>query len=124
MGNLDLLFDTAQHNPLFAPVKLQRITCRKMQRDERISRNGFGPLQIAHKTLNWRIRPGVALRYELLIKLLGCPSFPPWALQILIEKFLKSKIEPVAKLVPNRRRLALVVRRARILQILLDRVAR
>jgi hypothetical protein len=65
--------------------------------------------------LNWGIRPGVALRYESLLKLLGCPSVPPWAFQILIEKFLKPKIKPVAQLVPNRRGLTMIARRAAIL---------
>jgi hypothetical protein len=40
MGNLDLLLDTAQDNPFFAPVKLQRIACRKMQRDKGLARTG------------------------------------------------------------------------------------
>jgi hypothetical protein len=48
MGNLHLLFDTAQHNPFFAPVKLQRVTCCKMQRNKRFARTGTGPLQITH----------------------------------------------------------------------------
>ena len=30
MGDLDLLFDTAQHNLFFAPIKLQRVTSSKM----------------------------------------------------------------------------------------------
>jgi hypothetical protein len=82
---------------------------------ERLTRTRFGLLQIAHKTLNWRIGPGVTFHHELLIELLGCPSFPPWALHILIEKFLKLKIKTVAQFVPNRRGLAMIARRAVIL---------
>ncbi|KXF91949.1 hypothetical protein AT574_04600 [Phaeobacter inhibens] len=60
MGNLDLLFNAAQDNPFFAPVKLQRVTSSKMQRDKSIARTGTGPLQIPDKSLNGRIGPGVA----------------------------------------------------------------
>ena len=120
MGNFDLLFDTAQHNPFFAPVKLQRVTCRKMQGDKSIARTSASPLQVAHKALNRRIGPGVALRYELLIELLGRPPLPTGPLQILLEKFLKPKVKPVAQLVPNWRSLTLVARRPLILQILFD----
>ena len=124
MGNLHLLLDTAQDNPFFAPVKLQRIACRKMQRDKGLARTGTGSLQIADKSLNWRIGTGVAFHHELLIERLGRPPLPEWSLLVLIEQLLKPKIKPVAQFVPNRRGLALVARRALILQILLDRVPR
>ncbi len=48
MGNLDLLLGTARYNPFFAPIKLQRVTCRKMQRDECLSRTGPGALQLTN----------------------------------------------------------------------------
>jgi len=124
MGNLDLLFNAAQDNPFFAPVRLQRIACRKMQRDKGLARTGASPLQIADKSLNRRKGTGVAFHHERLIELLGRPPLPAWALLVLIEQLLKPKIKPVAQFVPNRRGLALVARRALILQILLDRVAR
>jgi hypothetical protein len=124
VGNLDLLLDTAQDNPFFAPIKLQCVTCRKMQRDKGLARTGIRPLQIADKSLNRRIGTGVTFRHELLIELLGCPPLPAWSLLVLIEQLLKPEIKPIAQFVPNRRGLALVARRALILQVLLDRVPR
>ncbi|SHM27527.1 hypothetical protein SAMN05444398_112133, partial [Roseovarius pacificus] len=52
MGNLHFLLGTAQDNPFFAPVKLQCVTCRKVQRDKRLARTGTSPLPIADKALN------------------------------------------------------------------------
>lgn len=124
MSDLHLLLDTAQDNPFLAPVKLQRVTCHKMQRDKRLARTGTGPLQIADKSLNRRIGTGVAFHHELLIELLGRPPLPAWPLLVLIEQLLKPKIKPVAQFVPNRRGLTLVAWRALILQILLDCVPR
>ena len=48
MRGLHLLPDTAQYDPFFAPVKLQCVARRKMQRDKRISRTGPGALQLTN----------------------------------------------------------------------------
>ena len=37
VGYLNLLLNATQDNTFFAPVKLQRIACRKIQRNKRIS---------------------------------------------------------------------------------------
>lgn len=47
VGDFDLLLNAAQDNAFFAPVKLQRIACRKIQPDKSITRTGSSLLQIA-----------------------------------------------------------------------------
>jgi len=62
VGNLHLRFHTAKDNAFFSPVKLERITGSEKQGNERISRSGGGLFEVADKTLNGRIGPGIPFR--------------------------------------------------------------
>ena len=118
------MLDTAQDNPLFAPVKLEGITGTKMQGDERLSRSGIGALEVSDETLNRRIGPGIPFRHKLLIKPYGRLPLPARTLLILLEELLKPRVKSIAKLMTSRWRLPLIAWRVVVLQILLDRVAR
>jgi hypothetical protein len=122
MGHVNLVFDTAQQDILLAPIELERIARREMQRNERVARAGPGCLpELSHKTLNRRIGPCVAFRDNLFEKLLRCAAVAPSQLQIVFEKVLKTRLKFCAQLVTNPRMRPLVLRRRAVLQLLLGR---
>jgi len=107
MGNLHPLIDTARHDPFLAPVELQRVTRRKMQRDERLARTGARPLRIAHETPNRRTRSAVALRHEPLMQIPRHPTLPSRSLHVLLEQLPNPGVMASARLATNRRNMAM-----------------